>query len=426
MLSSNLGPFPAPRVVPLNVYQNESQAPVWEQAMFSVWLFALYVPLVEFSLIRYACMGCALGLLFWYHRDTFPVLRKAWPLFPYPILGLLSVSWSGYPDQAIRSGILQFLLPVFMVVVACRLRPSEFLRVMMFAGALGALYCVPYFPTLSEGGPYAQKNLLAYQMMIVTLISFATALNSRELPAIRLIGLAITPLAFIIQLNADSATSLVFAILGMGVLLAVKLFWEPVSTVAHLRSVLLLLIIGAIAALVLTLLSTPQNTFIADFLGLVGKDTTLTGRTGIWNAAELVSKEHPLFGVGLDGFWQPQTGLAETLNELNHVAPGSKISFHSAFWEVRVHLGLVGLGFFILTLVWAGIRTLGLWLRDGSVINSTFLIFYFIITVSCFTESYPSGSFSTIVAVLYIGAFASFDIGARKLIGRAHMVEERA
>jgi exopolysaccharide production protein ExoQ len=426
LLSSPVLPFPSPRSLALNVYQNERQAPVWEQAVFVIWLFALYVPLLEFSPLRYACIGVALCLFFYHRKETFSVLARSWPLLPYPILGLLSVGWSPFPEGAMRVAILQILLPVFLATLACRLRPTEFLRVMMLAGLLAVLYCVPYYATLSTGGPYAQKNLAAYQMMLVTLVSLATALNAKEKTLFRLIALAVVPVAFLFQLQAGSATSLVFAVGGSAVLVTVKIFWEPVSNVANLRSMLLFMLLALIGAGLLVLLSAQNNTYIADFLELVGKDTTLTGRTGIWEAAAMVSAEHPWLGVGLDGFWQPNTGLAQTLSELTHSDPGSSISFHSAFWEVRVHLGYVGFAFFILTLVWAGYRTLRLWLINGSVVNSAFLLFYCIILISCFTESYPSGAFSTITVLLYMGAYAGYDMGGRKLVGKARLVEEAA
>ena len=397
-----------------------------EQALFVVYFFLLYVPLPQFGLFRYACLAATLGLFALNYRDTLPLLLKCWPMLPYPLFGLLSMAWSDYPSDALRMGILQLFMPILLVTVAARLRPAEFLRVMMLAGALAVLVCLPYYATFQYGGPYPQKNLLAFQMMIVTLVSLAVALNEKELTPFRVVAAGVAVVAFVIQFLAMSATSLVFSLGGWVILIGVKLFWGPVAKIAHMRSVFLLFIGAVILLITLWVMSSPTNSYINDFLGLVGKDTTLTGRTGIWDTAEEVSAEHPWFGVGLEGFWQSSNGRAASLNELVFMPPGARISFHSAFWEVRVHLGFVGLALFILTIVWAGSRTLMLWLRDGSVMNSTFLIFFFIIGTSCFTESYPSASFSTIVAMFYFGALAGFDFGARKVIGHARIVEARA
>jgi exopolysaccharide production protein ExoQ len=170
-------------------------------------------------------------------------------------------------------------------------------------------------------------------------------------------------------------------------------------------------------------LSIPNNTMVDDFLALVGKDSSLTGRTAIWEAAERVSADHPWFGVGIEGFWNPMTGIAQTLNENDSKAFGTKLSFHSAFWEVRVHFGFVGLALFILAISWAGLRTIGLWLRDGSVSNSILLVMFTVIFISCFTESYASGVSSMMVYFLYFGGLAAFRVGERKFVGVGRLVE---
>jgi exopolysaccharide production protein ExoQ len=367
-----------------------------------------------------------LGLFFWHARDTMPMLAKSWPLMLMPTLGLLSIFWSPYPADATRSGILLFLTPILLITIACRVRAPELLRVMMLGGALAALYCIPYWGTLPMGGPYAQKNILAYQMMVVALISLAVSLRSKEASMLRLIALASMALAFTLQLIADSATSLILFILGSVVLIGVKIVWDNAAKVAHLRTVVFSTIIVLALTVTLGILMMPQNTMLDDFLGLVGKDSTLTGRTDIWIGAAQAAAENPWFGVGLEGFWQPNTGLAQTLNELTHSDPGSSISFHSAFWEARVHLGLVGLGCFIFAMLWAGQRTIRLWLQDGGIVNSTLLLFYLIVFTSCFTESYAMGSFSPMVALVYFGALAKYGVGDRQFVGTAHLVEQVA
>jgi exopolysaccharide production protein ExoQ len=171
------------------------------------------------------------------------------------------------------------------------------------------------------------------------------------------------------------------------------------------------------------ILSIPNNTMVDDFLALVGKDSSLTGRTAIWDAAERVSADHPWFGVGIEGFWNPLNGMAQTLNENDSKPFGTKLSFHSAFWEVRVHLGFVGLAFFVLSIAWAGLRTVGLWLRDGSVTNSILLVMFAVIFISAFTESYAAGTSSMMVYFLFFGGLAAFRIGERKFVGVGRLVE---
>ncbi|KJS35189.1 MAG: hypothetical protein VR74_17695 [Hyphomonas sp. BRH_c22] len=417
---------PARSVIPVKIYESERKAAIWEQALLAVWFFAVSLPVLELGPIRFVCIAAILSVFAWHFRETMPMLLRSWPLLIVPVMGLLSIFWTGYPGKAIPIAILLLLTPILLVTIASRLRPAEFFRVMMLGGTLAVLYCIPYIPTLPEGGPYDQKNVLAYQMMLVTLVSFTTFLNTNEHTIVRLIALATTVVAFSFQLIADSATSLVLALLGGTFLIAVKTFWVPAEKVADLRFVIfsVALILILLVALVVSMM--PQITLLSDFLNLVGKDSTLTGRTDIWIGAEMAAAERPWTGLGLAGFWQPDTGLAVTLNELTHTPPGLPISFHSAFWEIRVHLGFIGLGFMIFAIAWSGFRTVRLWLQEGSLANSALMLFFFIILVSSFTESYAALSFSPIVALLYFGGLAAFRSGERKFIGSGNLVETDA
>jgi exopolysaccharide production protein ExoQ len=405
------------------VYEDARKAPLWEQAFYTIWLFAVFMPIDAFQPIRYLCIAGLLGILAIHRNEVFPLMLKAWPLFPIPIFACFSIFWTPYPGDAPKSAALLMLTPILLVVLAARLRAVEFLRLTMFAGWLGTLYSLPYFATFADGGPYAQKNSLAFHMMLVILTSLGTALNDEEPAPIRMIAAVFVPVAFVIQYLADSATSLVFAVAGSAVLIGIKLVWTGVSQVRHMRTTMLVFLFGLGLTGFLIILSMPNQSFVDDFLALVGKDSSLTGRTAIWNAAERVSAEHPWFGVGIEGFWNPLTGIAQTLNENDSKPFGTKLSFHSAFWETRVHFGWIGLGMFILAIGWSGVRTLSLWLREGNLVNSTILLMYVVIFTSCFTESYASGTTNMMVYFLYFGGLAAFGHGERKYLGIGRLVE---
>ncbi len=418
------GRSPARLILPVKIYSPERQATLWEQALLVVMFYAFLLPLEEYGPLRNGCMAVLLGVFAYHARETVPMMLKSWPLLLVPVMGLLSIFWTEYPSAATRIGILHLVTPFLLVTIAARLRGAEILRVIMLAGAAVVLYCVPYYATLAEGGPYEQKNILAYHMMIITLVALAVALHEKEHALLRVIAAAIAGTAFTFQLIADSATSLLFALVGSAALIAVKLVWSKAEKVANARLILFGAVIAGLLGVVLALSMMPQNRIVADFLDLFGKDATLTGRTDIWKAAEMAASENPWFGVGLEGFWQPNTGLAATLAELTYKDPGTFISFHSAFWEMRVHLGFVGLGLFIFAMTWAGLRTLNMWLQNGSVINSALLLFFFINLASCFTESYATATFSPAVSLMYFGALVAFGSGERKFLGVGRAVEQ--
>lgn len=426
MQHSQISPSASPRVIPVNVYENARRAPVWEQAFYTIWMFSIFMPIDAFQPLRLVCIAGLLAMLAIYRGEIVPLLLKAWPLFPLPLFAALSVLWTPFPGDAPRGALLLLLTPVLLVVLAARLRTIEFLRVVMFAAWLGTLYCIPYYETLHIGEPYDGKNSLAFHMLITILVSLGTLLNEDEPVLIRLIAGAFIPVAFHFQYLAESATSLVFALVGSALLIMVKLVWTGASKVRHVRSAALAFLTAGALVVAMVLLSMPNTSFVLDFLGFVGKDTTLTGRTALWEAAERVSAENPWFGVGFDGFWNPATGIAQTLNENDYKPFGTALTFHNAFWEARVHFGLVGLALFILAMSWAGLRLIAFWLQDGSVTSSILLVMYTVIFISCFTESYALGPSSMMVYFLYIGGLASLRIGERKYVGVGRLVERPA
>jgi exopolysaccharide production protein ExoQ len=403
-----------------NLYRTGRKAPVWEQALVTIWFFVTYLPLDGVTPIRYLLVLYFLGITAMYYRDVVPVVLKAWPLFLLPIFGLLSFMWSDYPSDAIRAGALMLLTPLTIVVIGARLNTRQALRCLMFAGMITTIFAIPTISTFSQGGPYGMgaKNLFAIQMLFAMLLCLATALNQKEFLWVRLLAFPFVPVCFVFQYLAHSATSLVFAIVGIVGLLGVRYFWMNLGQIRHLRTSLLMASAGIALTGAIVFLSMPENTMMNDFLGLLGKDATFTGRSAIWRQAELLSHEHPIAGVGLEGFWQYDVGAAQTINENDFKPFGTKLTFHNSFWEVRVHLGYVGYAMFLLILGWCSYRTVLAWFRAPTMDSSALLITTVIIFTSTFTESYLWGTFNTLVNLFYFGAITTLGAGERKFEGR--------
>ena len=410
----------------VNVYSAEKGAGVLEQAFVTLWMFIIYLPLDMFSPLRYVCILGFLALIVHDHKRLLPLMVKCWPLFALAIFSLFSVGWSNYPSEALRTGILLLLTPIVSFAIAARLTPLQFLRTVMLAGMLATVCSIPYISFFSFGGLYGSKNLFAIQMLFCFILSLITVFNEKEKPFFRILAIPFVPVCFYFQYLGESATTLVFAIVGGAALIGIKLFWMPVTRVKNLPTLTLLLVAALLLIAVLTIMNLPQNQFMNQFLALVGKDATLTGRTELWEGARLVSEEHPWLGVGLEGFWQADIGSAQTLNENNFKPIGTKLGFHNSFWDVRVHLGWIGLGLFILFVVWTSARMVLLWLADGNLMNSALLIIVAVNLTMGFTESYLWGTFTTSLALQTLAGIAPFRLHDRKLVGRARIREKTA
>lgn len=407
----------------VNVYSTEKGASWPEQAFVTLWMFVLYLPIDQFSPLRYLCILGFLAIMVHDYKRLMPLLLRCWPLYAVAILGLISVGWSPYPSQALRQGVLLFLSGFVTIVIAGHLTTRQALRAVMFAGMLTTIILAPNWATFSSGGEYyGSKNYFAAHMLFCMLLSLIAALDEKEAAPIRLLALPFIPVCFVFVVLANSATALVFAVVGGAGLIGIKLFWSPAAKVQGLSIMVILLALAAALIAAIVILNMPQNTFVERFLGLVGKDATLTGRTALWEGARLAAQERPWLGVGLEGFWQYDTGAAQTLNENDFKPIGTKLTFHSAYWEVRVHLGYVGLALFLIFLAWTSLRLLYLWFQDGSLLNSALLVLVAVNLTMSFTESSLWGTFTTPVFIQGLAGIAAFRLYEPKLEGRARIV----
>jgi len=78
-----------------NLYSTGRKAPVWEQALVTLWFFVTYLPLDGVTPFRYMLVLFFVGITGVNYRTIMPVILKSWPLFLLPIFGLLSFTWSG-------------------------------------------------------------------------------------------------------------------------------------------------------------------------------------------------------------------------------------------------------------------------------------------------------------------------------------------
>jgi len=405
-----------------NLYSSGRTAPLWEQTLVTLWFFVTYLPLDGVAPIRYLMVAYFVGLAVMFYKEMIPVLFKCWPLLLLPIFGLLSFSWSAYPSEALRAGMLMLLTPLTIIVIGVRLNTRQVLRCLMFAGMMTTICITPTFSEFEYGGAYGSKNLLAIQMLFAMLLSLVTALNEKEPIWLRLLGLAFVPVCFFYLYVAHSATSLVFAVVGAAGMIGMRYFWISFGRIRHLRTSLMMFAAFVALAGTMVFLSIPENTMKDDFLAMLGKDSTFSGRAQIWREAELVSQEHPVLGLGLEGFWQYDVGAAQSINENDFKPFGTQLTFHNAYLEVRVHLGYVGWVFFVWLLGWCMYRTVMNWFRSPGMDSSALLITMVIIFTSTFTESSLWSTFNTLVNLFYFGAMTTFGSGGRKFEGRVPVI----
>jgi len=171
---------------------------------------------------------------------------------------------------------------------------------------------------------------------------------------------------------AHSSTAILCMTLGSVILLIMKTsFFE--NQVKNLGTWLMVLLLTAIV------ISSIPDLF-ASLVELLGRDTTLTGRTDLW--MELLAQPfNPLLGYGYQSFWQ--TPEAARLGEKFYFIPNQA---HNGYLEVYIQTGLISLLLLTGAIVVAGKK-----LKDGLLKNNGlsrfFFPFYILILISNWTEA---------------------------------------
>ena len=111
------------------------------------------------------------------------------------------------------------------------------------------------------------------------------------------------------------------------------------------------------------------------FLGVFGKDSTLTGRTDVWDAViELISQK-PVLGWGYRAMWVPTDSVTVWVDR--RTGEWGAPSAHNAFLEITLELGLIGLASLILIVCqgfWRAIRCCALGLLPFGLFSLVFFV----------------------------------------------------
>ncbi len=262
------------------------------------------------------------------------------------LLVLFSAIWSLHPDITITRGVGYVLTLAIAAYLAVRFDSIDRMKVLSWSFAIsgiGSLLFILGFPEYGimqisdavEGwrGVFPHKEVFGPVMAVAAFTESYLLIATSGRQRWRF-GLLI--FYFVLILLSHAATALVLVLFyGLGA--GCFFLWrrDRIVGVAVLVIATLLIFIAAIF-----LWFAPDAT-----LALLGKDTTLTGRTELWSLMITFVREKPLLGWGYQGLW----GIGDVPTMLvDEVINWGAISSHNAFLEITLQLGLVGLGIMLL------------------------------------------------------------------------------
>lgn len=374
--------------------------------MFFIWVISTTMPFGWAAPLRYLAAAYFAGAMVLFARQTLPTTARAWPTLVIPVMCIVSAIWAPSASDAIRKGLLFTLTAVVAIYAASRLNGRQILTIFFLAEVIAALM------TLAQPNPvggawtgiFGQKNFLAAHMFILFVAAMTLMLDKGSGRWTRLSALVMVPTAILIIVMAKSGTTTLLLIGGGGALLLHALVWTPASRIRHLRTLVVLSAAVLMLAGGLVVFGLLQFNAEAAVLNALGKDATLTGRTYLWSIAERVMAEHPLTGVGADGFWRQEFGAANSILEYFFYEQYTKFSFHNSYFENGVAFGYPGYWATMLLAGWAIWSTARNWLRNQTIINAAFLVVAVMIIIRSNAEIDLALEFAGTAVLLFIGA----------------------
>jgi exopolysaccharide production protein ExoQ len=290
---------------------------------------------------------------------TAAVLRRNPILVMFVAYCAISTLWSDFPFVAFKR-FLKFLGNVAMVLlVFTDPAPARALR-RLFARCAFLLVpfsvlLIKYYPELGRiydrwigtayyTGVAADKNTLGCACLVLglaTLWRFVEAFRDPSMRIERLLAHG-TVLGMVLWLfgKADSVTSLSCFALGGAAIVLVNV--PRLSRPATIHMVASLVLVSGIMIYML-----PDA--YASLVEGMGRNTTLTGRTDLWDDL-LALASNPWFGAGFESFF-----LGERLDQLWSKYWWHPNEAHNGYLEIYLNLGLTGVAMLLLMLV-AGYR----------------------------------------------------------------------
>lgn len=309
----------------------------------SYFVFAYSGRFGQVSILLYYAVWFPLVLVD-YRRVLGNYLKYIW-IFGFAIFACLSVFWSAAPGATARAGV-QYLTHVICALIAMRMLDIKTLTlgsvtgagvVLLYSMLFGVYHFDPLDGTVSFVGAFASKNQLGFYASLAVFFSFAAIVMLGQrgvwLPICGVVGL----LAAYCLHASQSATSVLTTAAVVCLVIGMRVF-----SLLPPRNRKLLFIAASVFG-VMAVIGAVYGGAIDSVLGAFGKDSTLTGRTYLWQQGFEAAAASPVIGVGYQAYWVQGFSEAERLWTEFYIGSRSGFHFHNTFIETMVETGGIGL-----------------------------------------------------------------------------------
>jgi exopolysaccharide production protein ExoQ len=330
----------------------------------------------------------------------------------YPAWLLMSAGWSNIPDRTTHSVLL--VVPTFLAGIT--LGGISDRRAVNIGAAIAAALYITYSVAFSSttgfsdtgsggialtgfgNGKNFYGHLSAVSLLLApSLFSYARTQYGRLAVIVGLFSIIVSSYALI---GSHATGSLLASIIGCATYPAVLLF----RRIAWQWRIVLISATAGILILYLAFGEDLKDIIFQTVLAKFNKDTSLTGRTTLWDFADRLIAQHRILGYGYGSFWQTSNPDAWTVWRMMGVAPNSGFNFHNTFRETLIDGGLVGLVIYLGTFGFAFVRTALRSLRTGELIDAVRLSFivYFVVRMPVESTGIGGPSLDSIMLLAFL------------------------
>ncbi len=322
-------------------------------------------------------------------KDFSKLMRGHWIFIAFVLYAMASFLWSANPVKAISSSA--HLLGHYLIAVAALLmfrghevtvlRVYSMFSFLFVPACLATALLFPYRNIHIETGRWMaltwNPNTLGYISLImvwanVSYFFYATSNWMRLMLILATVG----ALVLILGSGSVTAASLaVFVIFGVPTFIWFASSRSASEAVIRIASVSLL-VFGVAGYFYAT---SPELFEVNRALGSVGRDSSLTGRAGLWEIAWKAIHDKPWFGWSFDFLQSLPTKYQIRYNQ-----------FHNGYLDIMVRGGVVALGFIIIFAVTTAVRIIKI-----APMNKRFAASFGVLLIVLMLHNYSEASFGT-------------------------------
>lgn len=382
--------------------------PLW--ARVKSWL--MLVPLVYFvtdgqilawtrsssdTVVELSTVQVLIGLFMWFlaialmlpsYRRVFKLWRRNWILSAFLTYLVLSTFWAPEFLTSFRKALFLCILMSFGYFISADYQPDEQMNLIYVVGCI--LVVGSYLMAIvnpgraidSHGnwnGLLGHKNPFSINLCLVVMALFYRTKSS----TVRTIGgclcVALVLVAIYLSQSRTGWVACAFAAVYLCFGLIIQRFRNRDALVIFMSVVTLIAVISIAAS---------QN--VSFIMGILGKDSTLTGRTEIWQNAMWAIGRRLLWGYGYAGFWNGLTPESNAVNVQLSASLTDTEKFnhaHNAILTLTLQVGLIGICMFLLALIQALWRAFRIALNTHSLAALWYLSVLLILCVAGMDES---------------------------------------